>query len=364
MTSAAAPPAGGGDGPRFLGAASCGSSGCHGGGGQHQNQNLIWSLKDFHSQRPVATLSTARSKQIGEALGVKEPAAEGRCTSCHAPLREIPRARQGEAFQAGEGVSCESCHGPAERWLRSHTRPDWTHADRVQAGLRDLKSLYVRANTCVACHQTVEAALLKAGHPELIFELDGQCVSEPRHWRETTNWSGAQTWFVGQAVALREMSWQLSREPEPGEDLKARWSGLLWVLQKLNGLGKEFSSLNGIPTESTREKYITTLKACDEVAKRVSVSPWTDEMSRNALKALAGASNEFRQPVPGHAQARRAERLVLALDRLLISRKTSGSTSAANSELNRLFTLAQSIPDFDASEFAAALNHFSRLLAD
>jgi len=92
--------------------------------------------------------------------------------------------------------------------------------------MRDLKNLYVRANTCVACHQTVATPLLKAGHPELIFELDGQCVSQPRHWREKTNWNGAQAWLIGQAVALREMSWQLSREAEPDQKLMVRWSAL------------------------------------------------------------------------------------------------------------------------------------------
>ena len=52
----------------FLGATSCASSSCHGGGGANQNQFLVWSLKDFHSQRPPATLATARSKQIADAL--------------------------------------------------------------------------------------------------------------------------------------------------------------------------------------------------------------------------------------------------------------------------------------------------------
>ena len=365
IPSAAAAPAESSEGLRFLGAASCGSSGCHGGGGQRQNQSLIWSLKDFHSHRPVATLSTARSKQIAEALGVKEPATEKRCTGCHAPLRAVPPGRQGEAFAASEGVSCESCHGPAERWLRSHTRPDWTHPDRVQAGMRDLQSLYVRANTCVACHQSVETALLKAGHPELIFELDGQCVSEPRHWREKTNWSGAQAWFVGQAVALREISWQLSRETGPSEELKGRWNALLWLLQKLDGLDKEFPALSGISLQSSEQTSLATLKACDELAKHAAATPWTEEMSRKALKALAFTSSDFQKPVaPSQTQARRAERLVLALDRLLISRKGSQTTNLANKELNRLFELAQSIPDFAPSEFAAALNQFSRDLVD
>src|SRR6185437_13041129 len=106
----------------------------------------------------------------------------------------------------------ESCHGRAENWIRSHTRTDFTHMDRVHAGMRDLQNIYVRANSCVACHQNVDADLLQAGHPELIFELDGQLVSQPRHWREKSGWSGPQTWLVGQAVALREMSWYVARQ--------------------------------------------------------------------------------------------------------------------------------------------------------
>ena len=365
MPSVAAPPAEAAGASQFLGAASCSSSACHGGGGEHQNQYLVWSLKDFHSQRPFATLTTARAKQIGDALLMKDPTTENRCTSCHAPLSEIPKTLRGEAFKVSEGVSCESCHGPAENWLRSHTRPDWTHADRVHAGMRDLKSLYVRANTCVACHQTVETPLLKAGHPELIFELDGQCVTEPLHWREKQGWSSAQTWFVGQAVALREMSWQLSRETEPNKELAARWSALLWLLQKLDGLNKEFPTLPGSSAPSPAQSSVDTLKACDELAKRASASIWSDETSRRAIKALASTGSDFQQPVvAGQSQARRAERLVLALDRLLVSRKDSPSASLADTHLNRLFQLSQSIPDFDPSEFAAALEQFRRLLPD
>src|SRR6185503_16716196 len=83
-----------------------------------------------------------------------------------------------------EGVSCESCHGAAEPWLRGHTRPDWTYATRVGAGMRDLKRFYVRANTCVACHQNVDGDIAAAGHPELFFELNTQSTNEPKHWHD------------------------------------------------------------------------------------------------------------------------------------------------------------------------------------
>lgn len=349
---------------RFLGATSCASSGCHGGGGQNQNQFLVWSLRDFHSQRPFATLTTARSKQIADALQLKDPTADNRCTACHAPLRDVPEAWRGEAFRVSEGVSCESCHGPAEDWLKSHTRTDYSHADRVFAGMRNLKNLYGRANSCVACHQTVETSLLKAGHPELIFELDGQSVSEPKHWREAADWNGAQTWFVGQAVALRELSWQLSRAPEPNEKLAARWSALLWLLQKLDGLDREFPALGKLASEPNLQNLRATLKASDDLAKRAAEIPWTDEMSRRALAALAATAGDFQQSsVAVHFQACRAERLVLALDRLLAARRNSQPNNAADADLNRLFRLAQSLPEFNSLEFAEALNQFSNSLS-
>jgi hypothetical protein len=189
---------------KFLGANSCASSGCHGGGGAKQSQFLTWSLKDFHSQRPPATLTTARSKQIAAALEIKDPTADARCTTCHAPLHDVAENLRGENFKVSEGVSCESCHGPAENWLRSHTRHDYTRADRTAAGMRDLQNLYVRANTCVACHQVVSQPLLKAGHPALIFELDGQSVAEPNHWSVEKNGNVARR--TGGRVAGDELA--------------------------------------------------------------------------------------------------------------------------------------------------------------
>jgi hypothetical protein len=362
LRGGAAEPAEDGGAPKFLGATSCSSSGCHGGGGKNQNQYLVWLMRDFHSQRPFATLTTARSKQIADELRIKEPTTDSRCASCHSPSQGIPEALRAEAFNISEAVSCEICHGPAESWLRSHTRPDWTHADRVFAGMRDLKNLYVRANTCVACHQTVTTPLLKAGHPDLIFELDGQCVSQPRHWLEKTNWNGAQAWLIGQAVALREMSWQLSREAEPDEKLITRWRALVWLFQKLDGLDGAFPAFT-IPAEPASQNFLATLKASDEVAQRVSTSQWTNEKSRKALKTLASTSNDFRQPGTAiQFQARRAERLVLALDRLFLSRKDIHPASSADADLNHLFRQVQSLPEFNALEFADALNQVSHSL--
>ena len=343
---------------KFLGANSCASSGCHGGGGAKQNQFLVWSLKDFHSQRPTATLTTARSKQIGDALDIKDPTADARCTSCHAPLHDVPENLRGENFKVSESVSCESCHGPAENWIRSHTRHDWTRADRTAAGMHDLQNLYVRANTCVACHQVVSQPLLKAGHPELIFELDGQSVAEPKHWSAEKNGNGAQAWLVGQAVALRELSWQLAQEKSPPENEINRWAGLAWVLQTITAKNN-FQTLSAGDLE-TKVRLAGKIRGeCDEVARDAAAAGWTDELTHKLLSALAGSAESFQDTaVSKSLHARRAERLVLALDRLLAAE----NNHKADAELNQLFKLAQSVPDFDAKAFAAVLEKFSAAL--
>ena len=344
----------GADSPaKFLGAPSCGSSGCHGGGGAKQNQFLVWSVKDFHSQRPTATLTTARSKQIADALEIKDPTADARCTTCHAPLHDVAENLRGENFKVSEGVSCESCHGAAENWLRSHTRHDYTRADRTAAGMRDLQNLYVRANTCVACHQVVSQPLLKAGHPELIFELDGQSVAEPKHWSAEKNGNGAQAWLVGQAVALREMEWQIANTQEPDEKLHARKEALFWLMQKISAVDSSYPAPSFLHT-----KYIpaTVQKWADDLA-RATAENWSAENSRKALEILAATKGDF-QNISGELLARRAERLVLALDRLLAAEKNH----KADAELNQLFKLAQSLPDFDPKPFAEALEKFSAAL--
>jgi hypothetical protein len=355
-------------GTQFLGMNSCSSSSCHGGAAAKKNECVIWLKQDFHS-RAFATLTTARSARLGEVLKISSPKTDANCTSCHAPFQTLPPTLQGKGLDVIEGVSCESCHGPAESWLRSHTRTDFTHADRVNAGMRDLENIYVRANSCVACHQNVSSNLLAAGHPALIFELDGQSVSEPKHWRESTNWSGAQTWLVGQAVALREIKWQLSREKptskamQPDAPLIDRGDALFWLLQKISSAD---SSLPAPSFLKTKYSSATIQKWADELARAASGLQWTKNQTRKYLTALAASASDFRDktidPSLKVLLSRRAERLVLGLDRLVQSSEKEVRI-AVEAELNQLFLLVQSLPDFDSSRFADALEKFSSKLA-
>jgi hypothetical protein len=342
--------------PKFLGSQSCSASSCHGGAGDKSNQYTIWSTRDFHHARPYATLQTARSERLAEVLKISDPTQSARCTVCHAPFQTVPAEQLSKEVKIAEGISCEICHGPAENWIRSHTRPDYSHADRVAAGMRDLKNLYVRANTCVACHQNIDPEIRAAGHPELIFELGGQSVTMPRHWRETANGKSAQTWLVGQAIALRETSWQLDQIPRgnsPNEDLSTRSDALFWMMKKVVAADSSLPAPTFLNTKYTSR---TIQFWGDEVAHAAVNTSWTEDKAKKHLDTLANSSLEFTSTTS--AKARYAERLILAFDRLVIALPEVSTNSAVNQSLNKLFTDAQSLPDFDPNQFAKDLKEF------
>lgn len=293
----------------FLGAKSCSTSGCHGGAAEQSRQYVIWQEFDPHA-RAYATLTMGRSWRMAEALGLGDPTRAPRCTICHAP----------HPSQIHEGVSCETCHGAAEFWLRTHARTDYTHEDRVRAGMRNLRGAYQRANACVACHQWIEPDLLRVGHPELTFELDGQLAAMKRHWRKQLDQPAAQQWLVGQAVALRELAAQ------PVDELSAQRAALEWLLKQIG-------------EDATKP---------DAVAQRIASETWTPQRTRQLWQRLLDAADEFVQTdTPRDTLVRRAERLVLALDRL--------SEGQHGHDLDKLFALVQARPDFSPLAFAATL---------
>lgn len=345
--------------PRFVGPKTCATALCHGGAGEARHQFSIWSKRDFHSGS-YATLTTARSEQIARALGANDATTDQRCVACHAPFAGLPSERALERLDSRDGVSCESCHGAGESWLRSHTRTDYNHQLRVAAGQRDLRDLYGRANACVACHQNLDAPLLAAGHPELLFELDGQTLAEPRHWREQSSHHGAQAWFVGQAVALREMSAQAANGKAQAPGSAEQWNALLWLFRNLGDIDPAVPSASQLPLKNT--KAPDALKIADAIARDAARIEWSDTLTLRCLNRLASVAGDFEQA--GHTRAthtRRAERLVLGIDRLLASLDPA-TTKPLEPHVDRIFKLSQSALNFDPKTFAKELRAFQAKL--
>lgn len=346
------------DTAKVLGSQTCMTSGCHGGAGLDRGAYNIFKRYDPHFDAS-ATLTNGRSKAMARQLGMENAAESKSCTICHSPLRHLPPSRLAaapEGHHVDSGVSCANCHGPAENWLLSHTRPDFPKDALARLGMRQLGSAYQRANNCVACHQNLSDELVGAKHPALVFELDGLLVAEPKHWREEEGFSNAKTWLVGQAVALRETAAQANREP--GERRTAEIEAIKALL-KATGTGWDDS-----PKDLVR--------AADEYAKRISSAQMSQEQTRAILSKLIGertpyqsdafsaVAREYRSWAIGYY----AERLTLAIDRLNQSLVAPGQQGLiAKDLLDALFDAAKPPESFDAAtadEFVKKLDRIAK----
>ena len=342
----------------FVGAVGCRSSSCHGGAGEKRSQYITWSRQDFHS-RAFSILTNARSARIAEGAGITDAPASARCTVCHSPLQTVAPVQLASTAHPDEGVSCESCHGAAGPWLRGHTRPDWTYATRVSAGMRDLRNLYVRANACVACHQNVDVDLLKAGHPALVFELDSQSINEPKHWKDEDSWSGARAWLVGQAVALREAAWHSRTDAEPASDMQETSLALAWLLAR--------ATLADAMLPKVVEPTSSDLEPLQQQADNLARHVWnpTIDSTMSILRALAGTDSEFvasEQMSPQFFY--RTKRLELAFRALIRALNANRSLALKiDKELDALREDVQSADHFTAARFAEHLRALRAALA-
>jgi hypothetical protein len=332
------------EGAQFVGAVGCRSSSCHGGAGEKRSQYITWSQKDFHT-KAFAILLNARSAQIAEGAGLTSAPASARCTVCHSPFASVSQSRLGPNARIDEGVSCESCHGAASGWLRGHTRSDWTYANRVSAGMHDLRNLSARANACVACHQNIDSDILKAGHPALVFELDSQSINEPKHWRDDDPQTGPRSWLVGQAVALREAAWHARTDADASPDSQETSLALAWLLAKVTMSDPALPKVNE-PDSSDLEPL---QKESEALARSASTWKATNESMMSILRAIAESDAEFAKQKP-ESNFYRAVRVTLAVERLSVamSLKIDAELAALRKDVERHY-------DFDAPAFAEHL---------
>jgi len=207
---------------KYTGPGSCSSTSCHGSVKPRadnrifQNEYSIWVVKDKHSKAYEA-LTGQVGERIGRILGVGKSEQAAKCLACHA--LDVPANSRAKTFELNEGVTCESCHGPASAWLGPHTTRGWTHEQSVAAGMYDTRNLVRRTEKCLSCHlgtqeKFVDHEMIAAGHPDLYFELDSFSSVMPRHWKtpresapgtpaENDAWAGVRDWGTGQAVQLR-----------------------------------------------------------------------------------------------------------------------------------------------------------------
>ncbi len=330
---------------KFVGAQSCASTSCHG-GGIGKDQAVIYAKKDQHALAYGLT-AKGTSLRMAESLKIEDPVKSARCNVCHSPMQGVPQDRLVNDLHADKGVSCEACHGAADLWLRFHTRPDVSYQQSVAAGMRDLNDLYTRANTCIACHLNIDEDLRRAGHPELHFELDGQTIAQPPHYRDERPSVGLRSWLTGQAAALREISWKLKSNPEPALD--TRWKGLVWLLRKTEAGKKELPEAGD---------YAAMQTAADQLARNAAKALWTKESATKQLRDYISSSPEFADAKADKTQMRRrAEVLIPSIDRLwrALKKEINLDPVAFEPALAVASDLAREQSDFDPVKFSRAL---------
>jgi hypothetical protein len=198
------------------GVGGCAAAGCHNAPlspGSVGTEYGTW-VHDPHG-RAFATLDSPLYKGILSRL--KGTAyTEELCLKCHAtptgdgsPLAKVLLA---------DGIGCESCHGPAEKWRTTHYQRSWkslSEAEKEKLDFFPTKDVGRRIEMCAGCHvgnaeKDVNHDLVAAGHPRLNFEYTAyHHLLTPRHWQEPyekskspSDWE-ARTWALGQATTAK-----------------------------------------------------------------------------------------------------------------------------------------------------------------
>jgi Cytochrome c554 and c-prime len=260
---------------RFRGAGSCSATACHGSiksaegaiSRVRRNEHTTWMSFDPHA-RAFQVLFDDRSERIERGLEASEgrytkASEDVRCLVCHTtprPPSELPAT----AWLNADGVGCESCHGPSERWFGAHTTLAWHAQSRdekeAQWGLWNTKNLARRASICAGCHvgdhsadgltvRDVNHDLIAAGHPRLNFEFSSSLDNLPEHWDEKDENAGtlgsnhrsadfpARAWAIGRLAGAKAAIALLERRvaeadgvPEPlaGPDSVVRKRAARW----------------------------------------------------------------------------------------------------------------------------------------
>lgn len=240
-----------------LGSGSCSGSSCHGSVRRvadlrpqpagwtpvWRNEHTLWIANDPHA-RAYAVLLEPKSAEIVRNLaagrGPVEPAQEDeRCLACHSTPR-APAELAATAWQSEDGVGCESCHGPASRWIGDHAQVGFrglpAEVKEGRYGLYATKDLGRRAEICAGCHvgrrdpatgiiRDMNHDMIAAGHPRLTFEFTAALANEPRHWSEQGPNRGvdflARAWAVGQVATAKVAAELLHRRA--ADEASAPW---------------------------------------------------------------------------------------------------------------------------------------------
>lgn len=369
---------------KYTGAGSCGASNCHGSTKPKAdypklNENISWLQKEKHA-KAYETLTNERLKsgvkpsRIAKGLNIAKAETSDRCLVCHA-VNVKPELR-GPKFDVADGVHCDGCHGPAEKWLEPHAAKGWTHEQSVKLGMYDTKDLLLRAEKCVSCHLQIDADMVAAGHPDLLaFELDTFSREMPPHWRDRGTWFGPRAWATGQVISLREAAKQVADRAKGNapaklvQDAAAKVRGHGVVVRQVfavlapdaqKALEADLAAVADLVGKGDRAgagvaagRLITVL---NQQAPRVAGRELDQATTKRLLSGVSGDAEAV-----SAAGLRGAEQVAMGLDRLYAAYSNAPGqkpSKAVSDSLDRLFGIIDDPAKYDAARFAAGVKAF------
>ncbi len=96
--------------------------------------------------RAYQALKTDKAKEVAAKLGIDDPSASGKCLKCHSTAYGFTEEKVTDDIAVEEGVTCQTCHGPAKDYLKDH-RKDVAKAHAEQGLIKPTVE-----NTCSRCH--------------------------------------------------------------------------------------------------------------------------------------------------------------------------------------------------------------------
>lgn len=95
--------------------------------------------------KAYATLASEESKKIAKEKGIADPQKSEKCLKCHVTAFTVPAAQKAATLTLEEGVGCEACHGPGEKYKDMKIMKDRKLS--MENGL-----ILPTEKICVTCH--------------------------------------------------------------------------------------------------------------------------------------------------------------------------------------------------------------------
>jgi hypothetical protein len=90
-------------------------------------------------------LGSEEAKKIASAKGIADAQKAPECLKCHVTGHGVDAARLTDKYNAAQGVTCESCHGPGGDYWKMDVMKD--EAKSIAAGM-----VLPKEDTCKGCH--------------------------------------------------------------------------------------------------------------------------------------------------------------------------------------------------------------------